>query len=127
MLNLILRHLEELHEVLDRAIRYFLKSPTETGSWLGLSAVAKCKILFALIQTQKKGTNYETRFVRNLDQIAHVDGLVQQLLPRWLLQPHKVWLREYIDLDDWIVTGWMNLDESMGCEHEHYRFYLGGR
>src|SRR6267378_1601380 len=64
--------------------------------------------------------DYLARFEDDLDRYAQVEQLRNKVVRRYLLEPSGTWLRELVDADDWIVTAWFDLDESMSCEHEGY-------
>ena len=64
--------------------------------------------------------DYLARFEDDLDRYAQVEQIRNKVIQRYLLEPSGTWLRELVDVDDWIVTAWFDLDESMSCEHEGY-------
>jgi hypothetical protein len=64
--------------------------------------------------------DYLSRFDDDFETYAKVEKLRNKMLRRYLIDPSGTWLRELVDTDDWIVTAWFDLEESMMCEHEGY-------
>jgi len=61
--------------------------------------------------------DYLAGFEDDLDTRAPLEQLREKVLCRYSIEPNGTWLRELVDTDDWIVTAWFDLDESMSCEH----------
>lgn len=91
-----------------------------------MSVDGKVELLRQLILQRSNGIpvsqriNYLARFDDDLTRYEEVEKLRNKVLRRYLLQPSGTWLRELVDTDDWIVTAWFDLEESMLCEHEGY-------
>jgi len=128
MAECVERNLDDYAETLNRAIRFLWKRPHDLdGDGLSLLSVdGKIALLRKLILERSNQIpvslrmDYLVRFEDDLDRCAQVELLRNKLLQRYLLEPTGTWLRELVDADDWVVTAWFNLDESMSCEHEGY-------
>jgi hypothetical protein len=128
MIGCIDRNLIDYIEVLDRAIRFLWKQPHNLDAE-GLSLLSvdgKIELLRKLILVRSneipiaRRLGYLGRFEDDLTRYAEVEKLRNKVLRRYLVEPSGTWLRELVDADDWIVTAWFDLDESMSCEHEGY-------
>jgi hypothetical protein len=128
MMERIQRDLGDYVETLDRAIRFLWDQAHELNEDVLalLSIDGKIALLRKLIlkrsnqQPIADRTDYVARFEGNLERYAQVDEVRNKVIARYLLEPSGTWLRELVDTDDWIVTAWVDLDESMSCEHEKY-------
>jgi hypothetical protein len=122
------RDLCDYVETLDRAILFLWKRPHDLDEDVLslLSIDGKIALLRKLILERSNElpiagrVDYLARFEDNFDAYARVEQIRNKVVRRYLLEPNCTWLRELVDADDWIVTAWFELDESMSCEHERY-------
>jgi hypothetical protein len=115
-------------DVLDRAIQFLWKQPHEldANALAILSVDGKIELLRKLILARSNEIplaarlEYLNRFDEDLTRYAEVEKLRDKVIRRYLIESSGTWLRELVDTDDWIVTAWADLDESMSCEHDGY-------
>ena len=128
MIECIEGHLCDYVETLDRAIRFLWNQPHDLDADVIslLSVDGKIALLRKLILARSneipvaRRLDYIARFEEHFETYARVEQLRDNVLCRYLREPSGTWLRELVDADDWIVTAWFSLDESMICEHEDY-------
>jgi hypothetical protein len=120
--------LEDYVETLDRAILFLWNRAHDLDEDVLslLSIDGKIALLRKLILERSNELpvsgrmDYLARFEDNFETYARVEQIRNKAVRRYLLEPNGTWLRELVDADDWIVTAWSELDESMSCEHEGF-------
>jgi hypothetical protein len=119
-------------ETLDHAIEFLWRQhqALNIDALSPLSIEGKIALLRYLILDRSNDIRvasrmqYITRFEKVFAQYKQAQQLRDKVLQRYLLEPSKTWLREYVDAYDATFGAWLLLDEAMSCEHSGYRDLL---
>jgi hypothetical protein len=114
----------EFVQSLDRAINLFWDRPeaANADALSVLSVDIKLNLIRPLVFEASKrlrisdSRRYVARFEHNLNLYAEVTHSAQIVLQKFVKDPESVWLRELVDLDDWLMAAKFLLDESIKCE-----------